>query len=73
MRSDTMAVVPPKPPLGIMPQNVWRTHRAIELAAAIGRQKEHYEIAIPCGNEQRQCLLNIQVWAAELAALELGL
>jgi hypothetical protein len=31
-----------KPPLGIMPKNIRKEHRVIDLVAAMGRQAAHY-------------------------------
>ncbi len=69
--SQSMGAMGIRPPLGIMPCDTWKEHRALELAAAIERQREHYHHPGVDYMSQLRCLANIKAWAAEIVALDL--
>ncbi len=47
---------PIKPPLGIMPEDLWREHRVLDLARAIAAIRDHlikYERTMPATERQK--------------------
>ena len=60
-----------KPPLGIMPHEIWKEQRALELSSAITRQREHYDREDITYDSRRHCLLAIISYAKEIVQLEM--
>lgn len=58
-----------KPPLGLMPRQLWVVQRKAALARAIGRYIIAYDEAGATGKETYDLMYQIEVWALELTSL----
>lgn len=59
------------PPLGIMPHNIWKERRFLELAQAIARQEEYLRGIATMTNAYRDGMLSMKRWAKEMVELEI--